>query len=79
MIGNIVSHIEKNPSKWRTYLASVDFSILQIAGASGGRQRSHTQKTTFKKKKAGNLIINWYFLFYTICCSERILLPSDRI
>ena len=51
MIGNIVSHIEKNPSKWRTYLASVDFSILQIAGASGGRQRSHTQKTTFKKKK----------------------------
>ena len=52
MIGNIVSHIEKNPSKWRTYLASVDFSILQIAGASGGRQRSHTQKTIFKKKKS---------------------------
>ena len=45
---------EKNTSKSRTYLASVDFSILQIAGESGGRQRSHTQKTTFKKK-------NWQF------------------
>ena len=51
MIENIVLHIEKNTSKSRTYLASVDFSILQIAGESGGRQRSHTQKTTFKKKK----------------------------
>ena len=47
MIGKIILHIGKNPSKAKPWLASVIRSILQIVGGSGGRQHSHMKILQF--------------------------------